>query len=202
MQGYNWIFIAAVSMGIIFAVFGCRRGFYVIWAVLFNLVISIYLSVMFSPTVAAFLPGLFGEGVAQTEGRFWYAYAGLAAAVAVVSFVVLQIIAMTYFTGTFQITLPRWTENIGAAFTGFATGYILWGFICFLILIMPVSEIVFFKSFTTSVQSKELSVPAVSKVVNTVNALSLQPNRERVRNVLSWTLGWDVKEPNEPNEPI
>jgi hypothetical protein len=199
MQGSNWISIAAVAAGVLFAVWGYRMGFYVIWAVLFNIAISIYLSVMLTPAVAAFLPALFPAGVKQGEPGFWYAYAGLSAAVAFISFLVLQITAMTYFTGTFNISLPKLMENLGAAAIGFVAGYILWGFICFVVLIMPIKESqpVLLKSFTSDTKSREISIPAVSKVVNIVNALSLQSDRRQVRNVISWTLGWDIKEPNE-----
>jgi len=191
------ITIAAIAMGVIIAVCGYRWGFYTIWAVLFNIMISIYLSVMLSPTVAAFAPMLFG-GYKPGDAGFWYVYAAVAAAVALASFIVLQVVAMTYFTGTFNITLPRLLENLGAIFIGFVTGYILWGFICFLVLILPISkdQPVLLKAFTADEQSKELSVPVISKVVNTINALSLQPNGGEVKNVINWTLGWDVKEPN------
>jgi hypothetical protein len=42
-------------------------------------------------------------------------------------------------------------------------------------------------------------MPAVSKVVNTVGAFSLQPDRRQIKNIISWTLGWEVKEPNDKN---
>jgi uncharacterized membrane protein required for colicin V production len=194
------IWTAAIAMGFVFAVFGYRRGFYATWAMLFNIAISIYLSVMLTPTAAAFLPAVFPDGAKSSDGSFWYAYAGIAAAVAFVSFVILQVIAMAYFTGAFNISLPKVVDRLGATLIGFAAGYVLWGFICFLVLIMPKSENVFLKTFTATSESKELSMPAVSKVVNTINAVSLQPNREQVKNVISWTLGWEMKEPNRPND--
>jgi hypothetical protein len=200
MQVSNWIFVAGISMGVVFAVFGYRRGFFATWAILFNIIIAIYASVMLSPTIAAMMPTVFSAEARQAGGNFWYWYAGLAATVGVLSFIILQVIAITYFTGTFNITLHRLLESLGAAFLGFASGYILWGFICFLVLIMPVSENVIFKSFTEDTrlkQSQELA-RAVSTAVNTVNMLSLQPDRQQVRNVITWTLGWEVK--GEPNE--
>jgi hypothetical protein len=196
MQGSNLITLAAVAVGILFAVFGYKRGFYVIWTLLFNMIISIYVSVMFTPSIAGLMPSLFGN-LKQGDPAYWYVYAAIAAAVAVVSMFVLQIIAMTYFTGTFKVSLPRLFDNLGAAFVGFVAGYILWGFICFLILIMPVSDNVLFKSFTAGCQSKELCMPAVSKTVNMINVLSFQPNSPQVRNVISWTLGLEIKEPND-----
>jgi hypothetical protein len=194
------IWTAAIAMGFVFAVCGYRRGFYATWAVLFNIAISIYLSVMLTPTAAAFLPAVLPDGAKSSDGSFWYAYAGIAAAAAFVSFVILQIIATVFFTGTFNISLPKLVDKLGAALIGFAAGYVLWGFICFLVLIMPKSENVLLKSFTAGSESKELSMSAVSKVVNTINLVSLQPNREQVKNVISWTLGWEVKEPNKPND--
>lgn len=171
MQGSNLITLAAISMGILFAVFGYRRGFYVTWTMMFNIIISIYTSVMLTPSIAAFMPSIFG-GLKQGEGSYWYIYASMAAAVAIVSMLILQIIAMTYFTGTFNVSLPKLLDNLGAAFLGFVAGYILWGFVCFLVLIMPVSDNVLFKSFTANSQSKELCMPAVSKTVNTINAVA------------------------------
>jgi hypothetical protein len=186
-------------MGVVFAVCGYRWGFYTIWAMLFNLLISIYLSVMLSPTVAGFMPTLFPAGARQSDGDFWYVYAAIVAGVALVSFIILQITAMTYFTGTFNISLPKLLENLGAMFIGFVAGYVLWGFICFLVLIMPVSkdQPLLLKSFTTDQQSKELSMPTISKVANTINAVSLQPNQQQVQTVIKWTLGWE--NPGEPN---
>jgi MFS family permease len=196
MQGSNLITLAAISTGILFAVLGCKRGFYVIWTIMFNMVISIYIGVMFTPSIAAFMPSLFGK-LKPGEPAYWYAYAAIVAAVAIICMFVLQIIAMTHFTGTFKVSLPRLFDNLGAAFVGFVAGYILWGFVCFLILIMPVSNNVLFKSFTSTSQSRELCMPAVSNTIDVINALSLQPNRPQVRNVISWTLGWEIKEPND-----
>jgi hypothetical protein len=192
--------IAAIAMGVVFAVCGYRWGFYAIWAMLFNLLISIYLGVMLSPTVAGLLPTLFPASARQNEGTFWYVYAAIIAGVAIVSFIILQITAMTYFTGTFNISLPKLLENLGAMFIGFVSGYILWGFICFLVLIMPVSknQPVLLESFTADQQSKEISMPTISKVTNIINAISLQPNRPQVRNVIKWTLGWETA--GEPND--
>ena len=192
--------IAAIAMGVVFAVCGYRWGFYTIWAMLFNLLISIYLSVMLSPTVMGFMPTLFPASARQSDGNFWYVYAAIVAGVALVSFLILQITAMTYFTGTFNISLPKLMENLGAIFIGFVAGYVLWGFICFLVLIMPISKggPLLLKSFTTDPQSKEISMPTISKVTNTINAVSLQPNRPQVRNVIKWTLGWEnTSEPND-----
>jgi hypothetical protein len=191
--------IAAIAMGVLFAVCGYRWGFYTIWAMLFNLLISIYLGVMLSPTVAGFMPTLFPAGTRQTEGNFWYVYAVIVAGVALVSFMILQITSMTYFTGTFNISLPKLLENLGALVAGFLAGYVLWGFICFLVLIMPVSkdQPLLLKSFTADQQSKEISMPTISKVTNIINAVSLQPNRPQVRSVIKWTLGWEST--GEPN---
>jgi hypothetical protein len=194
------MFLAAISMGVLLAVCGYRWGFYTIWAMFFNLLISIYLSVMLSPTVAGFMPTLFPAGTRQSEGIFWYVYAAIVASVALISFIILQVTAMTYFTGTFNISLPKLLENLGAMFIGFVAGYILWGFLCFLVLIMPIKkeQLILFKSFTTDPQSREISMPTISKVTNTINAVSLQPNRPQVRNVIKWTLGWETT--SEPND--
>ena len=52
------MFWIAVMTGVIFAVVGIRRGFYATWALVFNILISIYLAVMLTPAVIGFIPNV------------------------------------------------------------------------------------------------------------------------------------------------
>ena len=181
------IFTAAIAFGFIFAVWGYKRGLYAMWATLFNVVIGIYLGIMLTPTIA----GTFGEyWPLQTQKNFWYAYAGCVAGVALAAFFILETIATAFFTGIFTVSLPRLLNRIGSVILGFITGYVVWVFICFIVLIMPVSQNLLLKSFTSQ-ESVQMSMPAISRLLNLTNILSSQPNREQVSKVVHWTLGID-----------
>ncbi|MBA7485891.1 hypothetical protein ES707_21443 [subsurface metagenome] len=52
------ILLLAVVVGVVFAVIGVRKGFFPMWLVLFNILISIYVGVMLSPTLVAIRPDM------------------------------------------------------------------------------------------------------------------------------------------------
>jgi len=193
------LFLAGLALAVIGAVIGYRRGFYAMWATTFNVIVSIYIAIMLTPTLSSKF-NLLGSGLGNVNNpTFWYIYACCVAVTAFLIFMVLEIIAMTYFTGAFNITLPGIFENIGASGLGFLTGYVTWGFICFVVLIMPFSQDrLITKAFTADTTSRQISAPAISKLLNTTNVFSWQPNSNRVSNVISWTLGW-TEDGSEPN---
>ena len=196
------IVIAGIALGIICAVMGSRRGFYAMWATFFNVAVSVYIAIMLTPTLSSYF-GFLGKGFGDVNGgMFWYIYAGCVAGIAFLCFLIMEVMAMTYFTGAFDVTLPKLFQSIGAAGLGFLCGYIAWGFICFVVLIMPISkERIFTKAFTSDTASRDkVAAPAISKVLNTTNVFSMQSDGKRVNNVVSWTLGWkmDKEDANTP----
>ena len=48
-----------------------------------------------------------------------WAYGGFIIGIAVVVFIVLQVLTMTFLTGTFSVSLPRIFNNLGSAVVSF-----------------------------------------------------------------------------------
>ena len=126
------LFWVAVIGGVAVSYVALKKGFFSIWAVFFNTLISVYLGVMLLGMIAAVIPN--GGTTA-----YYYSCSLCMLAVAVIAFVFLQVIASNYFSGGFAVSFPVIFNNIVAATLGFITGYVATCFVLLVIGIMPFS---------------------------------------------------------------
>ncbi len=126
------LFWLAVIGGAAVSYVALKKGFFPIWAVLFNTLVSVYLGVMLLPVIAAVIPN---SGTAA----YFYSCSLCMLAVAVIAFVFLQTIASNYFSGGFAVTFPVIFNNIVAATLGFITGYVATCFVLLVVGIMPIT---------------------------------------------------------------
>ncbi len=104
------IFWAGILVGVCFAWFTSKMGFYQTWAMVFNIVISIYVAIFLAPVIADAVP-------AATDTA--YGYALILIAVAIGTLVTLQGITYALFTGQFIATFPRVFNTVGGGILGF-----------------------------------------------------------------------------------
>lgn len=183
-----WLSILA---GIIFAIVAFRRSFYLMWTILFNITISIYLGIMLTYTAAKTIDAINGSG---------YSYGGCALGIAIVTFVILQFIAIRFFDATFKVIFPKIFNNIGAALLAFVAGVLVFSFISFAISITPIVDNPFMQEITTGQQIAQSSVPVVLRTCNFVGVLSAQKNTDVTQDVLGWLLAAREETWDEPAE--
>ena len=171
-----------VIFGVIFAAIGIKRAFYHSWALLFNVLVAIYLGIMLTPTIIKLSPEL--------RGQHLY-YAGLVAVGAVLTFVILHTFTVCIITGKFELSLPRIFNTIGAAIAGFITGYCICAFFIFLICIMPQSKASFMGDFRDRSGFAVKSIRTTSSIVCTASLKCY----DRSGNVINW-----LTHPPEPGE--
>ena len=126
------LFWVAVIGGVAVSYVALKKGFFPIWAVFFNTLISVYLGVMLLPIIAAVIPN-------SGTPAYFYSCSLCMLAVAVIAFVFLQTIASNYFSGGFAVSFPVIFDKIAAAALGFITGYVATCFVLLVIGIMPFS---------------------------------------------------------------
>ncbi len=151
------LFWVAVIAGAGFSYMGLKKGFLSMWAICFNLLISVYLCVMLLGVIAAAVPDSGGES-------YYYSCALCMLIVCGLVFGVLQLIASNYFSGGFQITFPKLFDSIGAAVLGFISGYLVCCVLIFIVSLMPFSNY----SFVSGVLSPKNLPASVSKPVVSV----------------------------------
>ena len=192
-----------IAAALVFAFIGYRKTFYPGWAVLFNLLIAVYISIMSAPQIVDKFP------VVRTYLDN-YTYSAAILIIAAVIFIVLQSFAFRFFTAVSIVSFPKLLNSLGAAILGFLTGSAIAGFLFFLINISPLADNSTVRSFTQDKQAPDRSNGVVLVSCDFIHSISLQPNPigvdKQLENILeNWrkpVTGANTKTPaeSEPNK--
>ena len=125
------VFWLGILVGGFFAWYAVKQGFYDTWAIVFNIIVSVYLGVFLGPVIAEVVPG-----VADVP------YSDLLAVTctAVGAFLILHLVTQTFFLGQFNVTFPRIFDTLGSAVLGFLAGFLVWSFVSVLICMLGISD--------------------------------------------------------------
>lgn len=189
------VFWIAIIAGLAGAFFGIKKqSFYAIWAILFNLMVSIYLSVMVARPIVSLLD-------TSTDAYGYH----LAIAMLIISaglFAILQIIAVSFFT-SYGLHFSETFDKAGSVVLGFIIGFLTCSYIFFLICIMPVSK----KSFMSWLNGpegvpKRTAVMPVVKTCDLIAKISLQRYDEfKDANTLVREILAPDEKPDQPEQP-
>jgi hypothetical protein len=123
------VFWLGVLFAMVFAWFAFKIGFYETWALVFNIVVSVYLAIFAGPVILELVPA---------AGDTPYATILAMISTAVVAFLILEAISYSLITGRVGVTFPKVLDALGGPALGFAGGFLVWSFICLLICISPI----------------------------------------------------------------
>ncbi len=192
-----------LAVGLVFAFIGYKKTWYPSWALLFNMLISVYTSIMVTPQIVDKV-----SFIREYLGNFSYAVFVLTAAVIV--FVVMQLLAFRFFTAVYIVSFPKILNNAGSAVLGFLTGLVIAGFLLFLITITPLSDFSAVKFLAQGRQTPGGVNGVVLGSCNFVHKISLQPDPKAIGNQMEkilthWgrpvpavgTKSWVSSEPNK-----
>lgn len=154
-----WI---GILVGVVFAWFAIKIGFYDIWALLFNMILSIYLSIFMNPVFAGLIPP-------SANTPYNSALTVLMAAAGI--FIILQVITYTFLTGQIKFSFPLIFDILGCGAMGFAAGLLIWSFIILIILISPVSQQQAITKFNVAGQFEQTYMPYLYGVCDLVNTV-------------------------------
>ena len=162
------VFWIGILVGGTFAWLAIKLGFYQTWALIFNIIISIYLAVYLRPVIAN-IPAV---------GDTPYSNVLTMAAVALASFLILHGISYTFLTGQFNVSFPKVFDTLGTGLLGFLAGFLIWSFVSLLIFITPVSQNTFVKGIGFKDEFRRTSVSYISRFCNLVNAVVSSQDNE------------------------
>ncbi|MHC4619427.1 MAG: hypothetical protein ACYTEQ_16900 [Planctomycetota bacterium] len=194
------LFWAGILAGGIVAWVAVKIGFYETWTLLFNITITVYLSVFVGPMLADIIPGAAGAPYSKVLTM---------ASTAIVSFLILHCISYTFFTGQVSISLPSLFNSLGAAFLGFLAGFLVWSFLVLLVGITPISQHSIAKGLGFGGTSQQTNISYMSWWCNLVHRVGASEENEmtceeRVRELLASAEEKAKTRPKkraEPNEP-
>ena len=103
------LFWVGLLIAVLFAWVTIKMGLYETWALLFNILISVYLAVFLGSAVADsdLLSGVPYNSVIAT------------AVIGIGTFLILQSISYIFFTSQFNVSIPKIFDVIGSGFLGF-----------------------------------------------------------------------------------
>ncbi len=158
-----------IAVGLVFAFLGYRKTFYPSWAFLFNILVSVYTSIMTAPQIVDKFPV-----IRSYLGNFSYSVFVLT--MAVIIFVVMHLLSFRFFTAVYVVSFPKILNSAGAAVVGFLAGSVIAGFLFFLINITPLSDFPAVKFLAQGRQSPDQVNSVVLESCNFVHDISLQPS--------------------------
>lgn len=189
-----------ILVGVVFAWLAIKKGLYETWALVFNIVISIYLAIFLRPTIV---------DIAPAAGDTAYSNAATVLAIAIAAFLVLHGISYTFLTGHFKVPFPKILDIPAAGFLGFFAGFLLASFVSLLISITPISENTFVKGIGLVGQFEQTNKPVICWWGNLVNSVvARQDNKVTCEQAINELLksieskATDKQdEPAKPTEP-
>jgi hypothetical protein len=196
------LFWIGILVGGLFAWLGFKIGFYQTWALLFNVVVAVYLAIFLGPIIADVIPGV-------SEAPFSTVLAVTAMGIA--AFLVLQCLSYTFVTGQFNVSIPALVDTLGSVLLGFLGGFLVWSFVALLLCMTPISQNRFMKGIGFCGESEQTVKGNVYWWCNLVHKVAAADEdsptpRDTVAELLHKTMGrpMDRGEPNQPgdaNEP-
>ena len=126
------VFWIAILAGALFVWLAVRMGFYETWVLLFNVVVSIYVSVFLTPILAEFAPAAGGASSYHTALCMIVLAGGCFALLQGTSFVLL--------TGQFHLPFPRIFDVLFSGMLGFVTGFLVLSFLALILTTTPLAS--------------------------------------------------------------
>jgi hypothetical protein len=169
-----WIGILAAAF---FAWLAVKIGFYETWTMLFNIVVSIYLSIFLTPVITTMVPA---------AGDTAYGNALTLITVAAGAFLILHGVSYSFLTGRFSVWFPRPLDNVGSGLLGFLGGFLIWSFLALVISVSPISQSGFARDIGLAHSVEQTNVPYIAWWCDMVNAVvAAGDNKHTTRAVLA-----------------
>ena len=123
------VLLAGILAGGLCIWFAVKIGFYETWAMLFNIVIAIYIALFLARSVMDFLP--------EEASNIRCCEALTLTVLAIGSFLVLYGLTYILFTSQFRVTFPKIFDILLAGSLGFFGGFLLLSFAALIIFLTP-----------------------------------------------------------------
>jgi hypothetical protein len=158
------VFWIAILAGVLFVWLAVRLGFYEMWVLLFNVVISIY--------VAIFLAPVFSNLASAAGGTASYGTALSLLVLAGGCFAALHGLSYVFLTSQFNIPFPRFFDILLSGLLGFAAGFLILSFAALVITTTPLAQHRLISSIGFNPQSQRANITCVAWCCDKVHSIA------------------------------
>jgi len=163
------VFWASILAGGLFIWLALRIGFFEMWTLLFNIVISIYLAIFLTPVV---------KNVAPAAADTSYGNALTMAVIAAGTFLVLYGISYIFLTGQFSVAFPKTFDLIFAGLLGFGAGVLVFSFAALVVTVTPISQNRLMSKAGFNAQSQRTNIAYICRWCDLIDLAVSSPDSE------------------------
>ena len=188
------IFWAGILAGVITTWLAIKKGFYETLVMLFNIVISIYVSIFLTPVIVDIVPA---------ANDTLYCNALTLTVTAIGTFLVLFGITYVFLTGQFKVKFPKVFEILFSGLLGFLIGFLVLSFAAFVVTVTPVSQNRFISQIGFNKQSQQANISYICMWCDLVNKVAASPGGKITCESIMDELikSAEQKESDKANEP-
>jgi len=124
------IFWLGILISLVIAALAAKKGLYESWTILFNVIISVYLSITLTPVLIELL----SLGNSRTISAIVLLASSLAC------FGILYGLAYIIFLSQFEVKFPKIMDSVGGGLFGFLAALLAWAFVVFVISTSPMGQ--------------------------------------------------------------
>ncbi len=161
------VFWAGILVGGLFIWFAVKIGFYEMWAMLFNIVISIYVAIFLTPVILDIVP---------EAGDISFCNAFAMVVLAIGTFFILYGITYVFLTGQFNVSFPKIFDILFTGILGFLAGFLVLSFAALVITITPISQNRFVKQVGFNRQSQQANITYICWWCDLLNSIVSSPD--------------------------
>jgi len=157
------VFWIAILIGALFVWLSVRRGFYETWVLLFNVLVSIYLSVFLAPAMARFVP--MPGGAAWCTALSMLVLAGG-------TFALLHGLSWVFLTGQFSVRFPRLFDIVFSGILGFAVGFLILSFAALTLSTTPLAKYKIVATLGLGRNAQKANIVGLTRSLDLIHAVA------------------------------
>ena len=192
------VFWIAILAGALFIWLAVQMGFYETWALLFNIIISIYVSIFLTPAVTRFVP--------MPGGASWCTALSMLV-LAGGCFAVLHGLSWVFLTGQFSIRFPSVFDVVFSGILGFVAGFLVLSFVALALSTTPLAQHKIVSTLGLGRQGQQANIAGIARCCDLIHSVAgfedTGTTEAAVARLLETSdrLAADDKVRPDPNEP-
>jgi hypothetical protein len=179
------VLLAGILAGGLCIWYAIRIGFYETWAMLFNIVISIYVALFLAQPIVNILP--------EETNNIPCCEALTLIVLAIGAFLILQGITYILFTSQFMVTFPKIFDILFAGLLGFFGGFLLLSFAAIIIALTPFGEYV---GITKETAKENMSYSRSYRLFDGINSI-VSPQDNEITGETERVIDKLLQDPND-----
>lgn len=195
------VFWIAILTGASFIWLAVRMGFYETWALLFNILVAIYVSIFLAPVVAEAVP---------MPGRASWSMALSMLALGSGCFALLYGLSWVLLTGQFRVRFPSLFDVVLSGVLGFMAGFLTLSFVALILSTTPLARNKIVHTLGVDRQGQRVNIAGIAYCCDLIHRVAGFADGSTTRSAITRLLDTSTRlseadnipaAPSEANEP-